>query len=44
MLDHTQESQEALEIANKAIEKTVFWSMLFAFVMVVFGMPKGHFG
>jgi hypothetical protein len=44
MLDYTQESQEALERTNKTMEKAVFWGMLFAFVMTVFGMLKGMLG
>ena len=38
------ESREVLEIADKTMEKTVFWGMIFAVVMVVLGMFKGMVG
>jgi hypothetical protein len=42
MLDHTQESQETLGIAENILERAVFGGVLFA--LVVFGMLKGLLG
>jgi hypothetical protein len=42
MLDQTQESQEALGIAENILERAVFGGVLFA--LVVFGMLKGLLG
>ena len=42
MLDHTQEPQEALGIAENILERAVFGGVLFA--LVVFGMLKGLLG
>ncbi|HEX9449951.1 MAG TPA: hypothetical protein VF934_00895 [Burkholderiales bacterium] len=44
MLDRTQESHEALEIAEHILERTIFGGVLFALVVVVFGMLKGLLG
>ena len=44
MLDQTQESHEVLGIAEHILEKAIFGGVLFALVVVVFGMLKGLLG
>ena len=41
MLDHLHGSHQIPDIANKHIEKAVFWGMLIACVVVAIGMLKG---
>ena len=42
-MDH-KESQQALDIANKQIEKVTFWGIVVAGVVVVYGIVKDVFG
>lgn len=42
MLEHTQESQDSLGIADKILERVVFAGVLFA--LVIFGTIKGLLG
>ncbi len=44
MVGHALKPQETLESASKKFEITASWSMIFAFVVVVFGMLEGMFG
>lgn len=44
MDDHTLKSDGALEMAEKKLEKAVFWGVILAFVAVVYWVLAGIFG